>query len=357
VGRIRSAIACAVAVTGPLGCGQILGLADPVDPATNQQAGGDAASDVDADGTSSADATPSADVNPSSEATPSADAGPTCDLTQPFGIPTLLEGTDINTTANEGTPRLSPDQLTLYFWSDRSTGDSAAIDHLYVATRAHAGDKFSAPLQIASLDPAVVNDDSPTLTMDSLTLVFGSDRESNLNGPDQLFMATRASETEPFVSPTLLANVNQPQYNQDTPYLRPDGKALYFATDDPGGQGLHDIARSPIASGAFALPAFVESINTPAQEFNPCVTPDETTVLWGSNRADLDGHGDYDVYIALRPSSTQAFTSIANAGDAVNSPYLDLPGWISPDGCTLYMESTRADGGGDRDLYVSRRSP
>jgi Tol biopolymer transport system component len=366
VRRIGSAIVCALAVAGTVGCRQILGLADPADAATSE-AGDDAAADGpsgmghDAGSDAASDAAPDVAPDMDSGGPPSgdadADAGPPCNLAQPFGAPTPVQGMDINTAANEGTPRLSPNQLTLYFWSDRAVGDAAAgITHVFVATRTRPTDPFSAPVPLTTLDTAVVDDDSPTVTEDGLTLVFGSDRETNANGPDQLFMAMRADAGQSFTSPSVLANVNLPAYDETTPYLRPDGQVLYFATNDPGGQGLHDIVRSA-RSGDFALPAFVPSINTASEEFNPCVSADETTVLWGSNRTDLDPHGDYDIYVALRPNVTQAFTSIANAGDAVNSAYLDLPGWISPDGCTLYMESSRGDGGSDRDLYVSRRLP
>jgi Tol biopolymer transport system component len=338
------AVGCALAIAGSVSCGQLLGLADPVDAATSAD-GGDDATDRDATPAEAGDAAGDAGA---------AEGASACDPAKPFGVPTPVQGMGVNTAANEGTPRLSADQLNLYFWSDRGGDAAPYLTHIYVATRARATDPFDPPALLTPID-STLDDDSPTLTTDGLTIVFGSDRRSNANGPDQLFMATRAKASLPFSPPGLLANVNEP-YDEDTPYLRADGQALYFASDRPGGQGGTDLVRTNMQpDGTFAVAAFVTELNTPAGEYNPCVSADETTILWGSDRTDLASHGDYDIYVAQRPSATQGFTSIANAGDAVNSSALDLPGWLSPDGCTLYLESTR--GGAGRDLYVARRAP
>ncbi len=78
----------------------------------------------------------------------------------------------------------------------------------------------------------------------------------------------------------------------------------------------------------------------------------DLTIFWGSNRPDYGSLGDFDILVARRTSPADPFAGIANAGAAVNSSALDLPGWVSLDGCRLYLESDRA---GSRDLYVSSR--
>jgi Tol biopolymer transport system component len=208
-------------------------------------------------------------------------------------------------------------------------------------------DPFGEP-SLLSVVSSSASEASPTVTANGATLVFESDRLGGTNG--QLFVATRGSLAASFGAPTLLANVNATS-DEATPYLRPDGQMLYFSSNRGGaGMDLYRAALQP--NGSFAGPAPIVELNSGADEYSPCVSHDDLTVFWGSKRTDLQGYGDFDIYIAERVSASDGFASIANVGHAINSPALDLPGWVSPDGCALYMESER---GGQRDIYVARR--
>jgi hypothetical protein len=58
----------------------------------------------------------------------------------------------------------------------------------------------------------------------------------------------------------------------------------------------------------------------------------------------------------LDASHPPAWTEPENLGAAVNTPYDDMMGAFSKDGLTLYFTSTRPDGAGGEDLWVSRRA-
>lgn len=327
------------------GCGVILGLDDPADPAIDGGPTSDTSGDTSLEvapetsgGSSGPDAPPPFD-----------DSGPAraCDLSKPFGTPLRIAGKHINTTyAEEGTPRLSPNELTLYFWSDRTGDGGVDKTHIYVATRASIADPFGEPVRVGGVT-STANESSATLTADGLVMAFESDRLTGNDG--ELFLSIRNDADAGFGVPTRLTSANS-DANQGTPYLRPDGAFLYFSSNRGGTQDLYRAARA--STEDYAAAQSVAELNSPSDEFSPCVTANDRGIFWGSNRKDLPSEGDYDIYYAERVSTDDGFGNIVNAGTLLNSTALDLPGWISPDGCTLYLESTRD---GQRDIYVSRR--
>lgn len=121
-------------------------------------------------------------------------------ITAAFPTPTTIVG--INTASNELTPFITPDNSALYFASNRGT---AGDNELYVATGA-AG-SFGAPTAVVGTGLSSTADDRyPVLTPDQLTLYFSSDRAGN-SGAD-VWMSTRANVTTGFGAPVNLSVVN-----------------------------------------------------------------------------------------------------------------------------------------------------
>ena len=85
------------------------------------------------------------------DASPDADLR-RCDPAKPFDTPVSVDG--INTASYEGWPVLSPDELTIYFMSNRGgLGTSGGID-IFVATRASITDPFGTPAPPANVNTA-----------------------------------------------------------------------------------------------------------------------------------------------------------------------------------------------------------
>ena len=98
-----------------------------------------------------------------------------------FGNPTLLA--TIATGSEEANPSLSPDELTMYFSSNRIGGQQRAI---WMTTRASRSADFGAPTLVAELDSAA-DDRDPEISDDGLTIYWASTRA----GMEDLFYATR----------------------------------------------------------------------------------------------------------------------------------------------------------------------
>jgi hypothetical protein len=61
-----------------------------------------------------------------------------------------------------------------------------------------------------------------------------------------------------------------------------------------------------------------------------------------------------DIWIARRASVNDPFGAPANVSE-LNTANNDQPGWLSPDGCRLYLYSDRTGGVGGTDLYIAER--
>jgi hypothetical protein len=290
--------------------------------------GGDDASTVGPDA-------PPADSNDSAPDTDSAgiaDAGPPCDPSKPFG--SIENVHELNSVNDDESARLTPDELTVYF--SRRNGPTGAY-FIYTATRSTPTATFGALTQLALLaDPS-----GPSIAPDRSTLYYSSDTQTDSGQPD-LYAAS-----VPFTAGTSadLTAINSTAWDF-TPYVRADNLALYFASNRLGSDDLYV---APRINGSFVAPTYLSKINTGANERAPVVTEDDRTLYFGG-----DGTGNYDVYVSARARPTDAFGA-PKAVAELDTPAVEMPDWISPDGCTIYFRSDRAGGAGGRDIWRAKR--
>src|SRR5207249_823543 len=72
----------------------------------------------------------------------------------------------------------------------------------------------------------------------------------------------------------------------------------------------------------------------------PVTSVDGLTLFFASDRAVGPG-GGADVWVATRAALGAPFDTPRLAPE-LSSPAVDIPGWISPDGCRMYLSSDRA---------------
>jgi hypothetical protein len=126
----------------------------------------------------------------------------------------------------------------------------------------------------------------------------------------------------------------------------PDGRALYFASDRPGGFGGYDIYVSYRVGNSWSTPENLGAVvNSAGNEITPFADND---YLYFSS----DGHkgfGGYDVFRAER--SGNRWISVSHLGTGINSPRDDY-GFIYDDLKNLgYLTSNRLGGKGLEDVY------
>jgi len=91
-----------------------------------------------------------------------------------------------------------------------------------------------------------------------------------------------------------------------------------------------------------------DSINTEAAEYNACIAPDESFLIFTS-RGWGDGFGGPDMYVSFR-SEDDHWTTPRNMGVAVNSSGLEYCPCLSPDGAYLFF--VRRDGNGENVYWI-----
>src|SRR5262249_10291648 len=129
--------------------------------------------------------------------------------------------------------------------------------------------------------------------------------------------------------------------NEWFPTLAADG-TLYFGSDREGGKGATDLYRSKVVDGKFAAPENLgDAINTRFQEYEPFIAPDQSFLIFMSQRP--GGLGGMDLYASRAVNG--AWSAPVNLGAPVNSPANELSPKVSFDGKTFYFTSTRGFGG------------
>lgn len=268
-----------------------------------------------------------------------------CNLGAPFGAAVAIA--ELNTSAIETDPRLTHDELTMYF----TRVDPTTYDDIWVATRPSKTAAFGAPTKLALSSSDSENTASPT--GDDLTLFFTAQKSTP--GPN-IYMATRAATNVDFGAPIDVKSINVSSTGSyRSPYVMPDGLGLYFDSDVgaiSGGCGgsCTDLFRATASTpGSFTLDADVfANVNTSDVETNAVVSLDELTIYFYSDRG-----GNAHVWQATRASKTAPFgTPVA---DFELDSDLTVPGWISDDGCRLYLSKELTTN--NHDLYVASKPP
>lgn len=280
------------------------------------------------------------------EEEPAPTAPPGCDATKPFGDPVPVA---INSALWDTGPRLSPDELTLYY----SRTDDPPVRHVYAARRSSFFAAFGDPQRVEGFGEESTG--YLTITADGLSGFVSSTRAGS-EGID-VFRVARSSPTGAWESLVALPSLARPAgapatLADDNPFVTPNGATLYYDSRRATGFDDFDIFRATVsASGEVSAPMSLgATINTAADEENAVLSPDELTLYFARRTVE----GKQDVFVATRPTTGDDWGA-ATAVTELNTVENDRPGWISADGCRMYISSERAGGAGLSDIFVATR--
>lgn len=200
-------------------------------------------------------------------------------------------GPPINTITHDAGVALTRDGKILYIY--RTSKELTTGDLFYSELK---DGKWSEPKK---MDPDVNSkmgtETSACLSPDEKTLYFSSDREGGYGGKD-LYMVRQLPNKKWSLATNLGSIINTP-YNDDAPFISPDGSKLYFCSRGHENIGGYDIFMSEINDdGTFTPPLNVGyPINSVADDIYYCQTLDETKSYFSSNR--VGGYGQSDIYV------------------------------------------------------------
>lgn len=255
------------------------------------------------------------------------DAAPAAAVACPpgqFGAAELVTISGVN-TGDIWSPSLSSDHRTLYFAGPGTTGEA-----IWKATRTDRGLNFSNATRLPSLQSAN-NNGTPWISADNLSLYFYADPASG-NAERDLFVSTRADPSAPFGTGQALTVLNSTARDQ-LPWLSPDALTIAFYSRRGGIGGLWTATRN-VASADFNAPVELTELNSTADDGRLFISTDGLVAYFSSSRS--GGLGGDDIWYAQRSSPQGAFSNVQNL-TSVNSPNNESDVTLSSDGLEMFF--------------------
>lgn len=205
----------------------------------------------------------------------------------------------INTSGNEATIGLSPDGQKVYLYKDSNGGD------LYYSTL--TGEVWSEPIPFGPEINSPHWETHVTVSTDGNVMYFSSDRPGGL-GKKDIYRCVKLP-TGNWSEPFNIGNSLNTMYDEDAPYLHPDGKKLFFSSEGHTSIGGLDIFYSNISTDSagnisYSTPISLKMpINTPDDDEFYVPTANGLHAYFSSARD--GGYGDQDLYVADLPNEIQ----------------------------------------------------
>lgn len=196
---------------------------------------------------------------------------------------------NINTDMHEASICISADGQELYIYKD-----DYGIGNIYVSTKDTSGN-WTKPVKLGPQISSSANESHATISADKNTLIFTSDRSGGYGGKD-LYMSVRLPNGEWSLAKNLGPNINTP-YDEEGPFLLPDGYTLYFSSKGHNTIGGYDLFYSELnEDGSWSEPKNLGyPINTTEDEVFYHLTADEKRAYFSTIRD--DSYGGKDIYV------------------------------------------------------------
>ncbi len=271
-------------------------------------------------------------------------------------------GDNINTEYPEYGPVVSADETILIFTSERpnTTGghidkvDKSYSEDIYISYKKDDG-SWTDPEHMGDSVNTDGEDASVALSPDGQKLLiyrlFKHDIMHHSSG--DLFVCEKMGDH--WHSPVRLPDViSSAKYWEPSGSFSADGKTLFFTSDRrEGSEGGTDIWCSQMdENGVWGEPKNLGSrINTKFDEDSPYIHPDGKTLYFCSN-----GHntiGGYDIFVSRYDDENKEWGKPENIGYPINTAHDDIHFAVSVDGKGVYFSSIRPEGKGDKDIYYA----
>jgi len=251
-------------------------------------------------------------------------------------------GDSINTERSEYYPTLSISDSLLVFTRMTNTGE-------YFVKSNFTNNHFSkAKIVEGSINYQALKG-AATVSNDGEWLIFAGDFSEKGYGSYDLYISynTPNGWSEP---ENLGDRINSP-YWESAPSISPDSRTLYFSSDRPGGYGGRDLYMcTRLANGKWGYAINLgPTINTAGNELYPYIHADNQTLYFTSDG--LPGYGKTDLFIS-RKTSLDDWSTPENLGYPINTIEDEGSIAISSDGTLAYYASDRFDTRGGLDLYI-----
>jgi len=250
---------------------------------------------------------------------------------QPISEPILFEEGIISTPGAFGSAFM-PDGKTVYFAKYDSIARKASI-----MKSSFKNGKWLTPV-VAEFSGKYFEGD-PSISPDGSKIFYWSvrpkDEKMQLPGAANLWMAEKTDDG--FGNPTFLGDKLKIN-NGGAPSISSDGN-IYFFTDKKGVTKNRDICKANIFNpDSVHVEILGEEINSDSHDYDPYIAPDESYIIFTSERA--GGLGKGDLYISY--NNNGVWSKPVNLGKKINSPGYEYCPSASPDGKYFFFTSDKS---------------
>ncbi len=195
----------------------------------------------------------------------------------------------VNTKKHDACVGLSPDGNKLFLFR---TNENLFGGDLYESDKIDG--KWSVPIRMGSQINSVNNiEPSASISLDGRTFYFSSNREGGFGGFD-IYRVVKLPNNEWSLALNLGPQINTP-FNEDAPFIHPDGKSLFFSSQGHSSMGGFDIFKSEKADTSWSEPVNLGyPTNTTKDEIYFSISANEQHAYYSSDK--VGGFGNQDIY-------------------------------------------------------------
>lgn len=198
----------------------------------------------------------------------------------------------VNTKSHDATAGLSYDGNTLFIYRGEKGG------YLWESTL--AGTKWSKPKVMSKAINSKFQETSAALSPDGRTMYFVSDRPGGFGGKD-IYMSTRDVKGR-WSQAVNMGPVINTQFDEESVFIHPDGKTLYFSSMGHNTMGGFDIFKTVFQNGRWTTPENLGyPVNTPEDDLFFSISANGKHGFFSSVRDDSYGGSDLYHVIFLGP--------------------------------------------------------
>jgi Tol biopolymer transport system component len=272
-------------------------------------------------------------------------------ITNPISASIYNAGTAINSEYDDYGPLITGDESMMVFTSRRegSTGNKKDpygeyLEDIYISFR--KDDKWQQAVNIGEPLNSTTHDAAVGLSADgNLLIMYRTNKD--LSAGD-LYLSRDVNKK--WSEPELMAPGINTEFQEASASLTQDERVIYFSSNRPGGLGGKDIYRVVrLGNNEWSLPMNLgPTINTAFDEDAPFIHPNGKTLYFSSN-----GHqtmGGYDIFSSNL--GEEYWSTPQNIGYPVNTVGNDIFFVLASDGKRGYYSSPREEGHGGHDIYA-----
>lgn len=250
-------------------------------------------------------------------------------------------GSPVNTPDTEYNAVVSADETVMAFTRLQADKNGELIEEIYISNKSVKATKWSKPYKVSfetrfNVGTAGMTPDGETM----LVFIGGINKTGNL----YTVKKTQSGWTSPI---TMGDHINS-NYLETTASITPDNKVIYFASNRPGGYGGLDIYKVEKNNGKWGYAKNLgPEVNTPFDEDAPFIHPDMKTLFFAS-----DGHNSMGGKDIFKTTLVKGHWSLPqNMGFPINTTTDDNYFTLTADGSKGYISSDRLGGEGGQDIY------